>query len=151
MYRVLKTFHNNSKTLVYKKRKVQFLNRSQTKLKVKFSEEETSGSESFCRIISASLSKLKLLKCSKETGKKSLRRETQQNRKRKTSRHYFTFGHRFTKTTSSLLFPVSSFSTLALWCNPPCGCSCTGRWTESSPAAQSERLRGRFPERRRCW
>jgi len=31
--------------------------------------------------------------------------------------------------------PRLSLSTLALWCIPPCGCSCTGRRTESSRAA----------------
>lgn len=29
-------------------------------------------------------------------------------------------------------------STWAPWCNPPSGCSCTGRWTRSSPAAVNQ-------------
>lgn len=35
-------------------------------------------------------------------------------------------------------------STWALWCSPPYGCACTGRWTESSPAAEQHTDRQRY-------
>lgn len=35
-------------------------------------------------------------------------------------------------------FSFSPASTWELWCNPPCECSCTARWTRSSPAAVNQ-------------
>lgn len=113
----------------------------------------------------------KSLKCSEETG---LTEKTEAPHKKrenlteyKANTHYFTSGQTFQRTqggkkhiirlfsfclcSSAESPPPGGFSTLALWCNPRCECSCTGRWTGSSPAAQSEPLRRRCPGPPRCW
>lgn len=127
----------------------------------KFTMKETSDTEFFFyrirRTISASLSKLKISKVLKGNWKKPQKRNpTKYEEKKHTLFYIWTQFHQkqaenIIFTPYFLCFCSFSFSILALWCNPLCGCSCTGRWTESSPAAQSKRLRGRFPEQRRCW
>lgn len=44
----------------------------------------------------------------------------------------------YTRFVSAVVSLPSLASTLALWCNPPCECFCTGRWTGSSPAAVNQ-------------
>lgn len=65
-------------------------------------------------------------------------------------KHYFTSDHRLEKkvhkSSSGSCFCASAVylanvSTWALWCSPPYGRACTGRWKESSPPAEQHTKR----------